>query len=1250
VGSLLHANRFSPEVGGIMAGDREAARKAREGIGVSTGDSSAPLPQPVPNLAGSHSSGVHNPDGASGGTVDSNRTSPVSPVPKSDADAATIIGVPAPSSSGSSPHPIFSHIGATIFHEGDVLGGRYEILKLLGMGGMGAVYKARDMEVERIVALKVIRPDLAGNPAILARFKQELVLARQITHKNIIRIYDLNEADGVKFITMEFVEGEDLRTILLGHGKLAPPEATDIMLQVCAGLEAAHAEGVIHRDLKPSNIMRDAAGRVVIMDFGLARTIQGDGMTQTGMMIGTMEYMSPEQAMGKDLDARSDEYSVGLIFYELLTGFMPFHAESAIASLVKRTQERAVPLVDVDNNIPGNLSSIVDKCLEREPAERFSTIQDLIDELEVWQGKKSRVGSAVLSQSSLSRAVQAPAKKFPVKWIAAGVAALAVAIGAVVGVRYFSHSAATATTAQQGPVTSLAIIPFYNASGDASLNWMGSSIAESLSADVGQSSHLRTVSLDRLQQVLSDLRVSPQSQLDLQTVRRIAEFTHADTVVFGQYEKLGDAIRIDATVADLTNDRTINVKTDVPNEQQLLSALDKLAGDLREKLAANPEILKDLQAHSQHVTTKSVPALRAYNEGLQLARAGENNQAVTQFEEATKQDPSFALAFSKLAQTYAALGYDDKAAEASRRAMELSDNLGARDRFLIQAAHATILHDTAKAAAAYQELAKVDPDDTDVEFSLAKLYEDANNYPEAKNYLAKVLASDPKYVAALLASGRVDIKANDPQSALDPLNKALSLAIQFDNQEQKGSILQALGIAYLDLNKTDDALHNFQQALEIRRKVGDQRGIATSLGQIGQIYETMGNAKDALVSYQEAVDVDRKIGDKNGLTTSLMNLGGFYLDHGKYDDGLKNTNEALQIARDTGDEIAQATLLLNIGNAHFSRGEYQDALTYFQQSYDIRDRLKVQDDATQSLHNLAVTNAKLGQYDTALSQYLKAMDAHRAAGDKNGAALESSDMGNLFAVQGRYDAALKAQLEAVNTFKQLNDRTYQMVLALAGYGRTLAAVGQGDQGQKFADEAVQLAADAKNDSATAEALNSLGDTYFYRGNYDAARQQYSKALQLATKSKLRDQIAMSKLNLARTDVAQGKSSAAVAGLKTLKQDTDSMGLKAASVEASLYLGEALLATNHADAAREELDSAVGRADKLGLRVQQAQAQYFLGKALAASGKSSEAVTHYREAVKILETISKQEGAGRVLERSDLKDIYREAMRSYQGGV
>jgi tetratricopeptide (TPR) repeat protein len=1151
---------------------------------------------------------------------------------------------PAPSSPASALHPIFSSIGATVFHEGDVLGGRYEILKMLGMGGMGAVYEARDMEVERIVALKVIRPDLAGNPAILARFKQELVLARQVTHKNIVRIFDLHsEADGAKYITMEFIAGEDLRTMLTRLGKLPPEEAVDVMLQVCAGLNAAHAEGVIHRDLKPSNIMRDPSGRVVLMDFGLARTIEGDGMTQTGMMIGTMEYMSPEQAMGKDLDARSDEFALGLIFYELLTGFMPYHAESAIASLVKRTQERAVPLADVDTAIPDELSAIVGKCLERDPAERFASIEELVGALEVWQGKKAPSGPSL---SQRARAIPpAPARGLPAKWIAVAVAAIVLVAGVVEGIRYATHPG-PAKSAVQGPVTSLAIVPLYNASGDASLNWMGASIAETLSTDMGESAHLRMVSADRLQQVLQDLRVSSQSQLDLSTLRRIAEYTHADTIVYGQYERFGDQTRITTTLHDLKNDREISVKSEVTNGKDLLASLDKLADELRAKVATTPQILKELEAHSQHVPTKSLEALRAYDEGLQLARSGNNIQAMAKFEQATTQDPSFAMAFSRLAQTYAAAGYDDKAEQVSRRSVELSDNLPERDRFLIQANHAGILHDNSKAIAAYAQLAKVNPDDTDVQFALARLYEDSNNFDQAKKRLVKVLAADPNYVAALLASGRVDIKSGDSQAALDPLNKALSLAIQFDNQEEKGSALQALGIAYQRLNRTEDALQNYQQALGIRRKLGDQHGIANSLLQIGQIQDAKGDSKAALSSYQEAVQVDRNIGDKSGLTQNLMTLGAFYLDHGQYDDGLKYTKQALQVARDTGDEMAQATLLMNIGAAHFSRGEYQDALTYFQQAYDIRSRLN--QDATTELHDLAETNVSLGQYDTALSQYLQALDAQRAKGDKSGIATESADMGALFAVQGRYDAALKAQQEAVNIYQQLGDRTYQMVLALAEYGRTLSAVSRQDEGRNDINAALKLAPDAKNDAATAVAWNAMGDSYFYAGDFASARQQYDKALQIATKGNVKEQAVIAKLNLAKTDVAQGHAQAAISTLRKLQQEADFMGLKADAVMAQIYLGQALVSTHHAAEARQVLDSAVGSAEKLGLRVEQARAQYFLGAALASSGQAKDAVPHYREAVKILESISREEGAGRVLDRADLKDIYRNAAKGYQG--
>src|SRR5215469_140755 len=409
-----------------MAGpDGGASGRMQEGVAISSGDSSVEKPVSAVNAEARTLPGVAASDVTLPGTVANTARPSTSPAESvNSSDAMTIAGRVSsrPPSESSS---VFRSIGATIFNEGDILGGRYEITKLLGMGGMGAVYKTHDMEVERSVGLKVIRPELVGNPAILARFKQELILARQVTHKNIIRIYDLNDADGVKFITMEFIEGEDLRSILTRQGKLPPKEAGEIMHQVCAGLRAAHLEGVIHRDLKPSNIMRDPAGRVVIMDFGLARTVQGEGMTQTGMMIGTMEYMSPEQANGLELDATSDIYAVGLISYEMLTGKMPYAADSAVASLLKRSQERAKPMIELDRSIPIDLSAMVSRCIEPDRKKRYQSTTELIADLEAFQpsaASKAR-GSVAVRRPPFKAARTIPAWA---KWGAVSVLALLV--------------------------------------------------------------------------------------------------------------------------------------------------------------------------------------------------------------------------------------------------------------------------------------------------------------------------------------------------------------------------------------------------------------------------------------------------------------------------------------------------------------------------------------------------------------------------------------------------------------------------------------------------------------------------------------------------------------------------------------------------------------------------------------------------------------------------------------------------------
>src|SRR5215813_67235 len=260
--------------------------------------------------------------------------------------------------------------------------GRYEILNLLGQGAMGAVYKAKDNELDRWVAIKVIQPMLVSSPAILRRFKQELILARQISHKNVVRIFDIGETDGMKFITMEYIDGGDLKSLIIERGKIPPQEAMDIVRQICHALQAAHAEGVVHRDLKPQNIMMDQNGRVVVMDFGIAHSQETPSMTMTGALMGTPEYMSPEQAKGEKTDSRADIFAVGIILYEMLTGKIPFRAGTVIETMYKRTQERATPPVDLDPSVPVQANRIVMKCLEKDPANRYQTVEELLKDVE----------------------------------------------------------------------------------------------------------------------------------------------------------------------------------------------------------------------------------------------------------------------------------------------------------------------------------------------------------------------------------------------------------------------------------------------------------------------------------------------------------------------------------------------------------------------------------------------------------------------------------------------------------------------------------------------------------------------------------------------------------------------------------------------------------------------------------------------------------------------------------------------------
>ena len=1157
---------------------------------------------------------------------------PPSPQPQPLDLEATLPSTSGWSAPASEPSVTFSLNGLKV---GSVFGDRYEILQLLGEGGMGAVYKARDRELDRLVAIKVIRTELAQNPHVLHRFKQELILARQVTHRNVIRIFDLGEAQGVKFITMEFIEGTDLKALLKEEGKFEPARAREIVKQICNALEAAHLEGVIHRDLKPQNVMVDKQGRVSVMDFGIARSMEvSAGMTQTGGLLGTPEYMSPEQAKGERLDARTDLFALGIIFYELLTGDSPYKAETAMASLYRRTREVARPPIELNPAIPAALSDIVVRCLQIDKEKRYASATEILHDLTAGQATRP-------ATITLPRQLRLPSAEVlrRHRWPIAGVACSLVLL-AVYGTKHsFRRPAKPVAT---GRAISLAILPFSNSTGDQKLDWLGPSLAEMLSTDVGQSSQLRTVSPDRVQQIMHDLQISADAFSDRATVQRLADMSNADTIVWGHYTKFGDQIRVDATLRDLKRDRNISFKVEGAADKDVF--VDQLAQQVRNNLSLQGNALDELKAQAFKPSSGSVDAIRFYSQGAALSRAGKNIEALSDFQQATQADPQFALAYAKLAETYANLGHDPEAEQASRKAVSLSENLPAREKYVIAANDARIQHDYPKAIGLYENIAASAPGDIETQFELGRLYEDSGEVDKARDHYSKALTGDPNNASALLALGRLQLRQSNPTEALRYFNQGLVLSIQSGNDEARGTLLQGIGVSYRQLDKQDEALNYFKQALDVRQRLGDKRGVGVTLNVMAQIEENSGKSGQAQKDYEEALKVRQEIGDQGGTAATLLDLGGFHLDLGHYDQALALFKQALQMERDLGDESSQGLCLNNIGLTYLSKADFEDALTYFQQALSLRQKSQVPADIALTLHNIALTYENLGQYDQALTNYEHALDLYRNSGDKRSVAMERYTMGAIFGHQGRFGAAIEAKEEAFKTFTELQDRTYWMAEVTSGYGKSLADAGRFDDAQKPLTDALALAHKVKNDGSVAQALDFQGESLFYRGDLKAAADLYNQALLIATRSKEQDKVLLCKFHIAQVNLKEGRPAEASAALTKIATEANASGIKSLQFEASVSLGEALVEQKQYERARQQLERAIADAEKLELRPTLAQAHYSLATALRLSGHSADATAHYREALRYLDEIRKDAGSDAFLQRSDFKIINGESTR------
>jgi tetratricopeptide (TPR) repeat protein/predicted Ser/Thr protein kinase len=643
---------------------------------------------------------------------------------------------------------------------GSVIAGRYEILKLLGEGGMGAVYKARDQEVDRLVALKVIRPELAGHSSVLQRFKQELILARTVTHRNVIRIYDLGVAEGCRFITMEYIEGQDLSSIL-EERKLAPEEAVKILRQVCAALEAAHVEGVVHRDLKPQNIMLEASGRVVVMDFGLARSMEASGLTQAGAIMGTPAYMSPEQAKGMPADERSDIFALGIILYQMLTGVVPFKAETAIASLLLRTQGPPPPPMQLEPAIPQGLNDIVLKALATDVVNRYQKAADLAKDLHDWEEGR-------LHRGIVTPPIKMMEESTAGKWIAIAVgSAIALAAAGYGGYRLLERPTAPP------PPTTVIIADFSNHTGDAVFS---GTLESTLKLALEGASFISAYDRTRMR----DLGVRAiGGALDEAKAQEIAVNQALNVVVSGSLDRRGSDYQLSLRAIRAATGKVITTaEATAPGKDQVLFAVSKLGTAVRKALGdATSESAQ--RASMETATAASLEAVHEWAAALDFLSRGDSEKAQQHYLKALDLDPNFGLAYVGLAASAHNLGRQQDAEKYIKAALNHIDHMTERERFRTRGFLYYVIGDTQKCVDEYGTLLAQYPSDTGAYNNMADCSTRLRNLPKALEEVRHAVAILPKRAVYHVNVALYSAYAGDFQTAAKEAAATLQLNPEF---------------------------------------------------------------------------------------------------------------------------------------------------------------------------------------------------------------------------------------------------------------------------------------------------------------------------------------------------------------------------------------------------------------------------------------------------------------------------------------
>ena len=851
-------------------------------------------------------------------------------------------------------------IGQTLNH--------YEIREQLGSGGMGEVYVAEDTKLNRQVALKVLPADLAEDPERRERFEREAKAVASLNHPNIVTIYSVEEAGGLHFITMELVEGKTL-TEVIPDGGMPLEEFFRISIPLSDAINTAHQRGITHRDLKPNNVMVTNEGRVKVLDFGLAKLVENgdaaeratqlggdmgtDQLTEAGQIIGTVAYMSPEQAEGKIIDHRSDIFSLGVMLYEMAAGEAPFRGDTKISVITSILRDTPPTVSDINNSLPSHLGRVINRTLAKDPSRRFQTSTDLRNELE---DLKAEFDTSEMRRSGMSIG-PITRRKRRTRAIAAAAVVGSLAIAALFYVVWPTDPGRGGAPGVPGvPAAfsearpSLAVLYFDNLSDDASLEWMRTGLTDMLVTDLSQSPNIRVLATDRLYQILDEMGQLTEPVTSFDTVQTVAREANVETVLLGSFAKAGGRIRISARLQDAGSGEILTSESvEGQGEESIFEMVDELTRRIKSQFEMpEPMMVADIDKNLDEVSTKSLEAYRLYTEGVGYHERYQEEEAIPLLERAVELDPDFAMALAKLSVVHGNLGDADKAKEYAGRAMDNLDRLSDRERFYVEGRFYSLEpQTTGEAVDAYKKVVDRYPDHTAARHNLAAELMKLDELDEAIGHYEELMK-----VQARRAFPATPLQLADAYGRRGDVERGYRVLREFTDENPDNAAAHVNLANYLIwAGRSDEALVELEVAESLQPGSGQAELLRMNIDILDENWSSATGRAESLVGSTSSPMVRFQ---------GMVGQGLVELFQGRSREALDLIEQFGGALPDLNSLVAQAPLFA--ASIYFDLGEYDRALEDARTAVEL---LSGDHDPTEALGLIALSQAAMGDEDSA---------------------------------------------------------------------------------------------------------------------------------------------------------------------------------------------------------------------------------------------------------------------------------------------